>query len=69
MKQTNKALRWHFDPLKNFRRKAPAEIVIHLLVTLIFMPDQKILFGVLNLLGLSMLAMAALAKPFSFINP
>ena len=39
------------------------------LVTLIFMPDQKILFGVLNLLGLSMLAMAALAKPFSFINP
>lgn len=39
------------------------------LVTLIFMPEQKILFGVLNLLGLSMLAMAALAKPLAHVNP
>ena len=38
-------------------------------VTLIFMPDQKILFGVLNLIGLSMLGMALLAKPFSRVNP
>ena len=38
-------------------------------VTLIFMPRQRILFGVLNLIGLSMLAMALLAKPFSRINP
>ena len=43
--------------------------VLVTLVTLIFMPDQRILFGVLNLLGLSMLAMAALAKPFSRVNP
>ena len=39
------------------------------LVTLIFMPAQKILFGVLNLLGLSMLLMALLAKPFACVNP
>lgn len=39
------------------------------LVTLIFMPGQRILFGVLNLLGLSMLFMAVLAKPFSHVNP
>ncbi len=39
------------------------------LVTLIFMPGQKILFGVLNLMGLSMLAMAVLAKPLSHVNP
>ena len=38
-------------------------------VTLIFMPDQKILFGVLNLMGLSMLMMALLAKPFAHVNP
>ena len=37
MKQTNKALRWRFDPLKNFRRKAPTEIIVHLLVSVIFM--------------------------------
>ena len=43
--------------------------VLVTLVTLIFMPDQKILFGVLNLMGLSMLAMAPLAKPFAHINP
>ena len=39
------------------------------LVTLIFMPEQKILFGVLNLLGLSMLLMACLAKPLGHVNP
>ena len=43
--------------------------VLVTLVTLIFMPDQKILFGVLNLMGLSMLMMAALAKPFAHVNP
>ena len=39
------------------------------LVTLVFMPDQRILFGVLNLLGLSMLLMALLAKPLSHVYP
>jgi uncharacterized membrane protein len=43
--------------------------VLVTLVTLIFMPDQKILFGVLNLMGLSMLMMAAFAKPFAHVNP
>ncbi len=38
-------------------------------VTAIFMPAQKILFGVLNLMGLSMLLMTLLAKPFSCVNP
>ena len=38
-------------------------------VTLIFMPNQRILFGVLNLMGLSMLMMALLAKPFAHVNP
>ena len=38
-------------------------------VTLIFLPQQRILFGVLNLMGLSMLLMALLAKPFSCVNP
>lgn len=38
-------------------------------VTLIFMPNQRILFGVLNLMGLSMLMMALLAKPFVHVNP
>ena len=35
------------------------------LVTLIFMPEQKILFGVLNLLGLSMLLMACVISLLS----
>lgn len=43
--------------------------VIVTAVTLIFMPGQRILFGVLNLMGLSMLFMAVLAKPFSRVNP
>ena len=38
-------------------------------VTLIFLPEQRILFGVLNLMGLSMLLMAVLAKPFAHVNP
>ena len=38
-------------------------------VTLIFLPEQRILFGVLNLMGLSMLLMTVLAKLFSRVNP
>ncbi len=38
-------------------------------VTLIFLPEQRILFGVLNLMGLSMLLMAVLAKPLARVNP
>ncbi len=39
------------------------------LVTVLVMPSQKILFGVLTCLGLCMLLMTALEKPLSKINP
>ena len=43
--------------------------LIIILVTVLVMPSQKILFGVLSCLGLCMLLMTALEKPLSKINP
>ncbi|MBP3937549.1 MAG: carbohydrate ABC transporter permease [Clostridia bacterium] len=34
---TQNRLRWHFDPFKNFRRKAPMEVIIHIAVAILFM--------------------------------
>ncbi|MBQ3519298.1 MAG: DUF1624 domain-containing protein [Clostridia bacterium] len=43
--------------------------LIIILVTVLVMPSQKILFGVLSCLGLCMLLMTALEKPLTKINP
>lgn len=61
---------WSFgrNNLKRGLLVSACSVVISL-VTLIFMPESKILFGVLSLIGTSMLIMIPLDKPAKRINP